>query len=312
MRRFPVVGFLLAVLCLALSVGTAFSQPVSTAVVNGQTFNKWEPTPIGDTRFLANPEKFPDADAIRSMAEALHPRTLGDVFPGKVIYAKGVSDDNSRKSPWTCAIKITAPKDADVNFDASAGLVVGPNVGHLVVPKGGARVIYSDELRGYMRGNAPEIGVMDSAAAISVSSFLWYDDGKTRTAFSSYALLQRLSSNADRFRVGTAVNTAKTPQGEIGTFVTLFNTGDEWTPVMVAAFDKTGQSIGGETLIVAPFAIVQQKVSQSFDAGTLELYFGCNFGPCPTGRSPTYFLVTSGPSSGATVDSLKAQNIGAE
>jgi hypothetical protein len=301
-RVFLVSLALLCVFALGAFAASAHAADTSTStrlvMIDGHLIpiTHVEPVSVGDTRNFAK---------LDATAQSSRGHVLGDEFPGVVIYALG-------HGAWKSAIKITAPLDADVNFDASAGMVIGPNPGHLIVPKGGARVIYFDELRNYMRGDAPDIGVMKSAPAISVTSFLAFDDGHTKTSFSSNALLQSITSDKDLYRVGTVVNTLTTPLGPIGTDVTLFNYGDATNTVIVITYDENGAAVAGIEVIAGAHGIFQQQVQGNVKAGTLKMYRGCNVGPCFISDSPMYFLATSGPRSGGTVDTLKSQNIGSE
>lgn len=234
----------------------------------------------------------------------------GDTFPGKLLYSKG------KTSFWKAEINIAAPVGQAIDYHISQCINVGPFPCDFHIKAGGALTITSDFLRDTLAFNEPEIGVLDAPMdCVSASSFLSFNDGHFRTAFTAPTLRWRLDNPLDDYRAYVAGNNAGKQ-----TCVTFYNEAEESATITVRSFDETGELvIDPATHWYAPFDVyyipsknvMQSCVTPKFDAGSLRLQGGCiGYGPCG-GTGKTWFVVTKGPGSGATIETLPVQNLGA-
>ncbi|HEX8851229.1 MAG TPA: hypothetical protein VF761_17015 [Gemmatimonadaceae bacterium] len=257
--------------------------------------------------------------AVLCMVFSVAAASAADAFPGKVFYAKGAN--------WRAEINVAAPVDAEVTWDIEGCIVVGPSpCKGAKIAKGGALTLSSDFIAGYFAG--PAIGVVNvPEGAWSASSFLEFNDGNTRTAFTVPALRWVLDNPLDDFRAATAARTA-----DKSTCSTFYTEAEHGTAIQVVAYgadgdrarDEDGNYSPTDVYFIAPRAVAQGCLGDwrnddgsvrvkgpSFTAGSVRLSFGCaGVGPCPAPQR-TWFVVTKGPLSGATVETLPVQNIGA-
>lgn len=255
----------------------------------------------------------------------------GDAHPGKLLYAKGAN--------WRAEINVSAPLDAEVSWDVEGCIVIGPSPCKGVkIAKGGALSLSSEFLKSYFAG--PDIGVVNvPEGAWSASSFLEFNDGSSRTVFTAPALRWTLDNALDDYRSATAARTlavrdrdGKIVEPERSTCSTFYVESEHGTAVQVVSYGADGKRARGADGHTAPtdvYFLGPRSAAQgclgdwlnadgsirvhgpSFTAGSVRLSFGCaGVGPCP-GPQRTWFIVTKGPLTGATVETLPVQNIGA-
>lgn len=257
--------------------------------------------------------------AVLCMVLSVASASAADVFPGKVFYAKGAN--------WRAEINVAAPLDTALEWDVEGCIVVGPSpCQNIKIDKGGARTLSSSFIADYFAG--PDIGVVNvPAGAWSASSFLEFNDGHTHTAFTVPALRWALDNPLDDFRAATAARTA-----DKTTCSTFYTEAEHGTAIQVVAYgadgerarDEDGHYSPTDVYFIGPRSVAQGCLGDwlnadgsvrvkgpSFTAGSVRLSFGCaGVGPCPAPQR-TWFVVTAGPLSGATVETLPTQNIGA-
>lgn len=278
MRRSPVLGFILALLCIVCSAAAAHA---------------------------------------------------GDASPGKLLYAKksAAFGNAGAGSHWRSEFNFAAPLDASVSFDLDGCVRIGPNpcLG-VTIPKGGAKTFDSDFVRDWIAG--PDIGVINAPTGLwAASSFLEFSDGVHRTAFTAPVLRWVLGSQLDDFRAGTAARTS-----DKTTCSTFYADSETGTAVQVRAYGADGQpakTVDGDVAPVDVYFLSPQSAFQgcladwyspdgktlyakgaTFSAGTVRVSFGCGgVGPCP-GPQRTWFIVTKGPLTGATIETLFVQEVG--
>ena len=245
--------------------------------------------------------------------------SAGDATPGKLLYAKGAN--------WRSEINIAAPLDSALSFNLAGCVPIGPNPCQGInIPKGGAKTFSAAFVHDWIDGAV--IGVIDvPAGAWSASSFLVFDDGKSHTAFTAPTLRDVLSSSADNYRAGVAASNA-----DKTTCSTFYNESAMSTAVQVTSYGANGEpaktkdgSPAPIDVYIVPSHVATQgclgdhlnkdgsvaSFGPAFDAGSVRIAFGCaGVGPCPDPQR-TWFIVTKGPSTGATVETLPVQNVGA-
>jgi hypothetical protein len=257
--------------------------------------------------------------------------SAGEAFPGVLFYAKGAN--------WRSETTIAAPLATDVAFNLDNCVKIGPSpCDNLKIAKGGAFHINADFVSNYFAG--PAIGVFAApAGAWTASSFLEFSDGVHRTAFTVPVLRYNLDSPLDDYRSATAARKpeVRNEQGEIveperSTCSTFYTDADHGTAIQVVSYgadgdrarDAEGNPVPTDVYFLEAHVAAQgclgdwrdatgslQALGPVFDAGSLRLSFGCaGVGPCP-GPARTWFVVTKGPVTGATVETLAVENVGA-
>ncbi len=249
---------------------------------------------------------------------AASPLMAADASPAKLFYAKGLN--------WRCEINVPAPLDVGLNFDLDgcSPLFTTP-CRNITIPAGGARVFGSLFIANSFDG--PPIGVIN-APTPDASSFLAFSDGITSTAFTAPVVHDSLSSSIDVLRAAVAART-----DEQTTCVDLYNSSQtSATAVQITSFDgdgKPAKTKAGDPAPVDVFLVPPQSVAQwclqdwknpdgsirslgpYFSAGSVRVSFGCGGiggNVCP-GPQETWPLVTKGPSSGATVETLPVHKL---
>jgi len=280
MRRFPTLGFVLAVLCMALSVETARAGDVSP----GKLFYAKKTAAYGNT-------------------------TPGSHWRSEIAFAAPLDASVSfsltgcvRVGPSPCEGLQIAKGGARVfGADFVTQNFNGPTIGVVDVPVGlwsassflefndgttdiaftapQMRWVLDNKLDDYRAATAARTGEKSTCAT-------FFNDSTQPTA------VQIISYGADGQR-------AKTVDG---------NT----PPIDVYVIPANSAAQGCLADWYTPDGKELIAKGATFDAGSVRLSFGCaGVGPCPAPQR-TWFLVTKGPLSGkgATVETLPVQNVG--
>lgn len=205
---------------------------------------------------------------------------------GKVLYAKAPN--------WSSDLVIRGysghPLEAVFTL---SNCKLGPVPEILVAGHGGAVVKDFGRLQ-----CGDDFGLLNVQAAglFDPTTFLQFNDGKTRTSFEAPVLYANIGQTGKVFRAGGIRNTASD-----AAYLVLINIGESTALYTVNVLRTNGTVIGSES-VIANRGLTFYRLLTPLDSGSITIAPGLTVG-CPgcQSTSETYGLVTVGPTTGETV-----------